>query len=104
MVLSVSLPRLLNLLSGVNDVSMCNFIMVGRPLVISGLVVFSRRALDVHLPVVLSVSLPCRVSVLGAMKVVTACYGSMVRRFLVISGLAVLGRLLVVVGGMCEMF
>ena len=41
-VLSVSLPRLLNLLSGVNDVSMCNFIMVGRPLVISGLVVFSR--------------------------------------------------------------
>ena len=58
----------------------------------------------VHLPVVLSVSLPCRLSVLGAMKVVTACYGSMVRRPFVSSGLAVFGRLLVVVGGMCEMF
>ena len=42
MVLSVSLPRLLNVPSGVNDVSMRNFIMVRRPLVISGLVVFSR--------------------------------------------------------------
>jgi hypothetical protein len=41
-VLSVSLPCLLSLLSGVNDVSMRNFIMVRRPLVISGLVVSSR--------------------------------------------------------------
>jgi len=41
-VLSVSLPCLLSVPSGVIDVSMRDIIVVRRPLVISGIVVFSR--------------------------------------------------------------
>jgi hypothetical protein len=47
-VLSVSLPCLMSVLSGVNDVSPRRLIVVRRPLVISGLVVFSRLPMVVR--------------------------------------------------------